>query len=197
MTEKDIKRKIIEIYMFMIKNGKKLRAYEVTELYRDYLKLYTMLSTNSPTFEGDLYNYNRTNCYCYALGIKFPWLFNKLYKEKTKTEFPHNVGFISGNEFNDNPQNILEYLFEDLEELKIKFYESKPNASIKHNGYKIALFISHDYEDFHFIRENTNGLWSEKAGYSDIIKIVEPPRNNQDNYELIKVLELVKPTLKK
>ena len=66
----------------------------------------------------------------------------------------------------------------------------------EHGGYKISLYESSD--DFHFIRQNEDGTWSHKLGYSDLVERIDNPSKYLfDEYECIKTLEIVKPVLRK
>ena len=66
----------------------------------------------------------------------------------------------------------------DLEALNIQFYETNQRALNEHGGYKIAVY--NKGLDFHMKRQNCDGSWSEKMGYtfnfkqSDSIKETNP-----------------------
>ena len=53
------------------------------------------------------------------------------------------------------------------------------------------------FNDFHFLRQNSDGSWSHKVGYLNRLdKFDTLPNIVNGNYELIKVLEIVKPKVR-
>lgn len=191
--ELEIRLKIIQIYKYFLLH-KKMTTDEIVDLYIEYLKLSVCLGTNKPDFEENINKYSGTNCYCYALGISFPKLFEDRYMDAEIDEFSHNLGFISQSRDARNVDEELENLYRDLNVLNIKFYETDIYSENRFGGYKIALYSAPD--DFHFIRQNSNGLWSEKQGYTSRIVQMEQPKCRNKRYKLIKTLEIVKPTIR-
>ena len=59
--------------------------------------------------------------------------------------------------------------------------------------------------DYHFVRQNSDGSWSSKLGYEECIVKSDNPLNYLNdniydvstNYEYVKTLELVKPSIKR
>lgn len=188
-------RKLILVYSRLITRIGTISSAEVYELYREYLKLSVKLSTNSPLFDEKEGKYNNCNCYCYALGITAPDIFAKTFEYKEIDDFCHNIGFMtnemhSSSDLDDN----LYWLQKDLEKLEIDSYECTMLGDAKHGGYKIAFFKS-PY-DFHFIRQNIDGIWSHKLGYTPTIEKVEMPQERVlGRYNYVKTLEIVKPVI--
>ena len=176
---------------------------DVQKLYIDYLKEYIKLGTNKPTYLGDINNYKNCNCYCYALGMNCPILFSYIYYDIEIEPFIHNGGFLNFRSYTNKKEEMIKNIYDDFDVLGIEAYDSSIDEEIKHNGYKIALYIA-SY-DFHVARENIDGSWSEKLGYSDkIVKIKNPYdtrvgfyNNTTKDYKLDRILEIVKPTIKK
>ncbi len=211
------KLKLADIFLeltSLLKNReltKEIANKEIRKLYREYLKLYVKLNRMIPEFDDGKFKGN-VNCYFYALDLPLPYVFKGLFEKITGIPFCTNLGEISGLEFFDykfsNPtsSDLLDYVYTDLDTLKIKAYDSAINMSPKNNGYKIAIFmeVNKDY-DYHFVRQNIDGSWSSKLGYKKcIVKMYNPLDYLNDNinhvrtsYEYIKTLELVKPSIKR
>ena len=151
---------------------KSLANQEIRRLYREYLKLYVKISRMIPEYDNGKYKGN-INCYFYALDLTLP------------------------------SSDLLDYVYTDLDTLKIKAYDSGINIPLHHNGYKIAIFMENNKRsDYHFVRQNIDGSWSSKIGYEEcIVRSDNPIDYLNDNiygiktdYELVKTLELVKPS---
>ena len=107
-----------------------------------------------------------------------------------------NIGYLSKNlVFKGTPEKYLYGLAKDFEELNIDSYETSVDLPNCHNGYKIAFYLS--FNDFHFLRQNSDGSWSHKVGYLNRIdKLDTLPKTVNGNYELIRTLEIVKPKVR-
>jgi len=187
---------ILNIYKYLILNYNKLDENQITDLYIEYLKLFVQIGTNNPEYSKDFDKYFLCNCYCYALGFKYPTLFHHIYKHITDEDFGHNIGFISKKDYIKDINMILETLYSDLDILKISVYDSSINTHPKHGGYKISLFLENSGEDFHFIRQNYDGSWSDKIGYTSTIRQLDYPEPEDLNYKHVKTIEIVKPVIK-
>jgi len=191
-----IRLQILNIYKYLILNYRNLDANQINDLYIEYLKLSVQLGTNSPLYSKDFDKYLYCNCYCYALGLTLPSIIKLLYKHSTKDDMGHTIGFISKKDYKFDINTILENLYMDLDTLKISVYDSDITKSPEHGGYKISLYLENNGEDFHFIRQNINGLWSDKLGYTNIIRDLDTPKPPNFNYEYVKTFEIVKPIIK-
>ena len=210
----NIKNKLIKIFKSYKLNGiryynyKKLKK-EVYDLYRYYLKLY-VLYTGNKVLSSDTWS-SQNNCYFYALNLPTPIIFPNIYNEMFLDSFYCDLGVISNLEVLEDKDftldNFLKYIYSDLDALNIKYYPSTINSELKHDGYKIAIFFDEYNKDYHIIRQNNDGLWSQKYGQMDIISVSDNPLNFLNNplyntrrkpkYEYIQTLELVKPTIKR
>lgn len=204
MDKKEILAQIDNLHKILNSKylSKEITSEEIKKLYIEYLKLSMLLSTNKPNYKDDLHDYKRGNCYCYALGIKFPYDFYSKYNELSEIPFVHSVGFISENDDAFTKKEIMSSLYNDLNVLNIKYKNTNINAKNK-NGYKIAIYFDNIYKffnNFHVARENVDGSWSEKLGYtSEILKFSSPTDSyyvKNLNYKLHKVLEITKPVIK-
>ena len=177
--------------------------HDIHELYNKYLKICVCLDKKAPDYNGGMWPY-KNNCYYYALNLREPKMFQDIYTEIFYEGFYNRLGEIGGKPLprRFTEKEILEGLYADLDALKIRSYESGLNKENNNGGYKIALYMRDKdvigIPDFHFIRQNSDGTWSEKNGYNDGIHVVSDPHNltSHSNYEYIQTLELVKPSIK-
>ena len=205
-----IYQKLMQMYFILpfkygfSNNKEKNINKDILNLYKNYLELLIKYQEAIPCLEND-YKLKNVSCYLYALGLNIPSIFKSVYETLTSWQFGVDPGEISGyNAFVEGwtKEELMERLYADLDTLKIKAYPSTIIAMPKHNGYKIACFLDKDGKDFHFARQNQNGIWSQKIGFNKKIYIDNDPTaflhlSKDYNYELIKTLEIVKPSLKK
>lgn len=124
-----------------------------------------------PKYNPDKWRKKKFNCYMYALDICMN--FSK-YRPTCRIA----PGFLSRgekNDYNDTREETIQYLIEDCKVLNLNIAETTMEEKIKENEYKIAVYVK-KYCDYHFIRQDSNGNWSEKDGWSGDIRIV----NNED-----------------
>ncbi len=217
MNKKEINIQIADVFMELSELlaredlTKSLANKEIKRLYREYLKLYVKISRMIPEYDEGRFK-GRINCYFYALDLSLPNIFSESFTRITNFPLCTNIGEISGLKFfnyrfnEPTSSNLLDYVYSDLDTLKIKAYDSTITGSIKHNGYKIAIFMEDSKRhDYHFVRQNSDGSWSSKLGYEELIVKSDNPLNYlndniyniQTYYEYVKTLELVKPSIKR
>lgn len=94
---------------------------DLLKVYREFLRDYIRLSKENPSFESDSKwkLYTEGNCYCYALMLPTPRVFVRAYYSKSKHEFPHDVGFLSGKKYSDDIILVLKELLLMQKFLKI------------------------------------------------------------------------------
>lgn len=191
----NVYKEIRSILDYLRVNSDKLTLEEIKKLYIRYLYLSTKVSTNNPKFKDFDMDYAGGNCYCYALGFLTPEEFNVPYHKLTSKHMSHNIGFISGNITDiDSKEEIVKNFLLDLDYLGIKHFETDVNSKNRHGGYKVSLYNC--YDDFHFSRQNKDGSWSQKIGYtSSILKCSDPLDNLY--YRYITTFEIVKPVIKR
>ena len=216
-TKKSINAKIVEVFRELDELlaredlTKTLANKEIRRLYREYLKLYVRINRMLPEYDDGKFKGN-INCYFYSLDLSLPYIFKESFERITNHPFCTNLGEISALKyFRDNfivptSDNLLDYVYTDLDTLKIKTYDSTIKTLPRHNGYKIAIFMEDNKRhDYHFVRQNADGSWSSKLGYEDLIVRSDNPfdylndniYNIPTSYELIKTLEIVKPSIKR
>lgn len=156
-----VRLKILKLYKQLF--TEKLRASDIKNSYIEYLKLVVLLGTNNPCFKENSKKYRHVNCYGYALGIDLPEYIYKKYLNVESDGIRHNLGFASDKRFPVTVQEKLDNLFSDFETLNIKWFETDIERPNEHGGYKIAFYCD-NWRDFHLIRQNKDGSWSEKVG---------------------------------
>ena len=107
---------------------------------------------------SDIPHLKNTNCYDYA--------FNYISYREDKLQ----PGELSSGKFKDYTcESIINKLKEDYQDVQVSYFREKLDCS----RYRIALAINTttDDEDYHFYRQDNNGLWSHKTGKNDISRI--------------------------
>lgn len=174
----------------------KLKPSYIEKLYIEYLKLYLEYNDVIPTSKYNEKKFSNSNCYGFALDIPTPNIFKKLYERIEIDDFLINPGFASFKRFAFTKSSTLENIFADFDSLGIKYFESSIQTPNTHNGYKIAILFRGDGYQVHFIRQNLNGTWSEKVGYSNLIRNFNNINESyyiKLGYNLDMVYEIVKP----
>lgn len=191
----NICKEIRDILNYLRNNSENLTIEEIKKLYIRYLYLLTRVGISNPKYNDFDMDYDGGNCYCYALGFLTPEEFNIPYQRITSKPMSHNIGFISDNHTDiSSKEDIVKNFLLDLDYLGIKHFETKVNAKNRYGGYKVSLYNT--YDDFHFSRQNIDGSWSHKIGYtSPILKCSDPLDNLYYNY--ITTFEIVKPVIRR
>lgn len=117
-----------------------------------------------------------TNCYAYSIGI--------MYNFMTKIRGFYNPGFTERDKYmpDDTPEDLMEKVHHDLENLGIKFREINlgEKAKLRKNEYLVKVYMADPNEkipngDFHFIRKDKDsGMWFHKLGWQRQPDIVKP-----------------------
>lgn len=128
------------------------------------------------------------NCYIYALRACMDF--------ESPLRFWIAPGFISRGENNDYRDTIsytLNYFKEDCEALGLKVLPSTLEEKIGKNEYKIAVYVK-EGKDYHFVRQDSNGFWSEKRGWYKKIEIREEQEvvSNKYGYKFIIIYKVSK-----
>lgn len=114
-------------------------------------------------------NIYATNCYAYALGLDVVEIniCESAYQPGTISESINSIA----NEEYFNYSTLVENLENDLKTLGISYEEVDSKYNICEGEWKIALFVekskynSEKLMDFHFLRQNANGIWFHKNGF--------------------------------
>lgn len=173
-------------HIYEIVNNEELTYDELLFFYKKYLILKLKQIKSLPSYESDinyyLTNSMYTNCYAYALRLSIPQFFNENFYRLTGNYFNFIPGIFSYKKYPKNTKLLLDNLKSDLDSLEIK-----------NIGYRVAVLseikVFDGERDFHFIRENICGNWSQKIGISELIEkssYIDVP----NNYDLIKILKI-------
>ena len=173
-------------HIYEIVNNEELTYDELLFFYKKYLILKLKQIKSLPSYESDinyyLTNSMYTNCYAYALRLSIPQFFNENFYRLTGNYFNFIPGIFSYKKYPKNTKLLLDNLKSDLDSLEIK-----------NIGYRVAVLseikVFDGERDFHFIRENICGNWSQKIGRSELIEkssYIDVP----NNYDLIKTLKI-------
>lgn len=144
-------------------------------------------------FKKEWENCSLTNCYAYAFGIDVPSIpldYNKMIK--------YSPGFFGGIMLQTpfNEEQLLAALLCDIDALQLISELCDPNYLLKAKEWKIAIFGKMSeklklYNDFHFLRQTQNGIWTHKPGFNSTPtnldgngnKIVDPTNCNVEYYD--------------
>ena len=134
------------------------------------------LSGSEPDYEPNRWNLNKPfrethNCFAYSMNV----LDNKQIakcknKKKCRASF-HQPGFASGySSFSDNAPktcpNMMARIFGDNPSIVMTDFSSKcPEGTSK-----VALIID-ESDDYHFVRQDSNGYWSHKPGARKVTNV--------------------------
>lgn len=106
----------------------------------------------SEFYPDDWKNHIISNCYCYALDLKLSDCF--LIGDFINKRVTHQ----------DSDDRILSVLVEELEALGFDVEEIETDTVCERYSQKI--FLGRDSDgDYHFIRQDADGLWSHKASH--------------------------------
>lgn len=123
-------------------------------------------------FKKEWINVYDTNCYTYSLGLDAPLKEMKCMYLNIPGRFD-NIDLKCPFTLNE----LLYNLESDLRSIGISYIEVNPDFIINKDGFKkewkIALMatrqytrdFSQIYNDFHFLRQTENGIWTHKKGY--------------------------------
>ena len=123
------------------------------------------------------------NCYAYAMRICM-----------NLSGYRICPGFISrgtNDDYEPTKESVLRLFMEDCECLGLKVLPTTISAIIRRNEYKIAVYVKKGY-DFHFVRQNRNGKWSEKDGWWNGISLLKKKEivKDHDGYKFIGIFRV-------
>lgn len=113
-----------------------------------------------------------TNCYAYALGIYTHPFTGGFFRSRDHYGFAIQPGEISGNPLKKCDVNeIISAVKADALRFGTLFIEASPNMKKPEGAWKVALFV-HPGFDYHWYRQNPDGLWSHKIG-QDAVSLLD------------------------
>jgi hypothetical protein len=131
------------------------------------------MSGYEPKFDPDLYNRHNgvkeaQNCFAYAFDYQH--LPKKCTKESCSIPFPQpglKSGYPKWSKVKGKRcPDLTARLLGDIPDLKLTTFEKRCPAKYS----KIGLVVDED-QDYHFYRQDSNGVWSHKPGSTDVTRI--------------------------
>lgn len=141
-------------------------------------------------YEDDFQFYNKNpkfNCYAYALGLKTP---NRFFGLKWEGVHLYNPGTISSFKMIlYDRSSLIEAFLADCDALG--FNVSDKN-NLEYNSFNVAVYFERwtNFGDFHFIRQNNDGTWSNMKGVGGEVELLTDL--NIPFYEHVKTYTLSK-----
>lgn len=137
-----------------------------------------------PSYNPNEWADKKFNCYAYALRLCIdldnlqiaPGLISK--EKRSKYRFTKKY--------------IVQCFMDDCETLGLQAFLSNIQEQISPNEYKIAIYVKKG--DIHFTRQDSNGGWSEKDGWSGNIEMIEPENitKTRKGYKFVGVFRVSK-----
>jgi hypothetical protein len=135
------------------------------------------LSGFEPVYDPHMWNKTRAlrethNCFSYAMNINDPKQTQKCMDDSEECEAPfHQPGSPAGYEHFSSKKiktcpNMVARILGDNPDISMTTFESRCPV----NTSKIALIVD-PKEDYHFLRQDSNMLWSHKAGAQPVKNI--------------------------
>lgn len=162
-------------------------------LHKDTCKRISPLSRFEPDYDPDHWNNNPKikethNCFAYAFNINDPKQMEKCNNPNCDVPF-HQPGMAAGySKFKSSKPktcpNMVARILGDNPKVEMTTFEEKCPAGTS----KIALIVDQD-EDYHFLRQDSNGYWSHKPGgrkvtnYDASNKLIYDPSLADYNYK--------------
>ena len=148
--------------------NKTLLNYPLCEKHKEYCERKSPLSGYEPDYSPEYWNTKfkikeTHNCFAYAFNVNDPKQMAKCKDINCDVPF-HQPGMASGHSKfkSGKPKtcpNMAARLFGDNSNVKMTTFTEKCPVGTS----KIALIVDED-EDYHFLRQDSNGLWSHKPG---------------------------------
>ena len=146
------------------------------ENHKDKCPQISPLSGCEPDYNSKLWNGRREhvdthNCFMYALNILDPKQIYKCLTSKDCNLPFHQPGLVAGFLGFDSerpktcPEMIARILGDNPSIKQSQFEERCPNGTSK-----IALVVDED-QDYHFLRQDSDGWWSQKGGAKPVTKL--------------------------
>lgn len=147
------------------------------EVHIDKCPRSSPLSGYEPHYEPKRWNTKRAlrethNCFSYAMNINDPKQVEKCLDDSEDCEAPfHQPGSSAGYEQFSSKKlktcpNMVARILGDNPDIRMTTFESRCPA----NYSKIALVVDPE-EDYHFLRQDSNMLWSHKAGARPVTNV--------------------------
>lgn len=119
--------------------------------------------------------YTKNNCYGYALGAEYNEINYKYFPENEDEEYIYNLGCISNSILAKDSRQAEKNFVSDMKVLGIDVRKSYLEEEVHDGEWKVVLFFDNsfiDSYDFHFARQNADGMWSHKEYCDGPVRIL-------------------------
>ena len=155
------------------------------EEFVEQLKNTILAQPFPPRYNPRKWKKKRFNCYAYVM-------------QACMNLSGHDIwpGFISKgdqNNYTDTKECVVASFKEDFEVLGLNVFPTTLKEKIEKNAYKIVVYVN-EGEDFHFARQDKDGQWSEKDGWTGKIRKVSEENIDEfeEGYEFVGVFKVSK-----
>ena len=147
-----------------------------------------LMSLSYPlSFKDDYSFYSRHggyNCLAYSLGLKVKDNYVYLKKNGLFLYTPGTISYFK-NGFVQDADSLVRAFLDDCNVLNLSYEEVDISSPLEDDSNKVAIYIKphkfkgleFGFEDFHFARQNKDGLWSHKTGYLGDVSYVRDVKN--------------------
>ena len=128
------------------------------------IKKFVRKASYPPSYNLSKWEEKSFNCYIYALD---------LCANINLDGYCIAPGFFSRGQENDydgTEENTIKYFKDDCEVLNLNVLETAIDEKIAKKEYKIALYVSKNGDDFHFVRQDSNGKGYKYIGVYRVSK---------------------------
>jgi hypothetical protein len=157
-------------------NNKSLPGEAFCQKHMEYCPITSPITGVEPDWHPSIWNkikaFQKThNCYSYAMNVRDPKQIAKCKGKKVCSAPYHQPGEASGYQpFTNNlpktcPNMTMRIFGDNREVLRVSFTDKCPD-----NYSKIALIVDQS-DDYHFLRQDSNGYWSHKPGGSKVTNL--------------------------
>ncbi len=132
---------------------------------------------------GDVGMYGKPNCYSYALNAQVYPGTNIVWNMQPGAA----AGYSSLTLSELTADNVLRYVEADMAALNITFTRIDKDDICEAGTYRVALVVA-PYKDYHWYRQDSNGLWSHKRGQTTPTNVdasgnlISDPKTADRNY---------------
>lgn len=138
-------------------------------------------NTYPPAFSAKEWRNVKANCYSYVLDIPISDFFGK------KIWIPGVMSGFNTEELIWSSLHLIDCVKSDLDFLGFN-YRKDDGTALKETEYRIAMYILpslHDCpHDFHFVRQDSDGEWSERNGYQNVPRKFEEVTDTPPDLEM-------------
>ena len=139
-----------------------------------------------PTFYTDYSPYR--NCYAHALNCGYEDREFSIYSPGAiYAEFNGSEIFNDDTEYFFDYELFIKLIKRDCSVLSITASICSFNSKLGEESCKIALTYSKTDNDFHFLRQNADGIWSHKPGFGNPMKRIKSERISYNGEKSIEI----------